>query len=256
LSVIQIKSPRDIELMRRAGKLTAAARSLASGLVTPGVTTRQIEKEVHNFLSQNGAKPSFLNYNGFPGAICISVNDEIIHGIPGKRVINNGDIVSLDIGAFLGGFHGDCACTIPCGDVSDDALRLIEVTRQCFFEGLKYARQGNRVCDIGGAIEKYAESYGYGVVKEYVGHGIGRNLHEDPEVPNYGAKKRGARLVKGMTIAIEPMINLGTADIKTLSDKWTVVTADGKYSAHYENTVLITDGEPEILTSGGEGRYV
>lgn len=248
MSMITIKSPREIELMRHAGKITAAARSLAREMVTPGVTTQEINKAVHQFIKKSGAVPSFYGYGGFPASSCISVNDQVIHGIPGRRVVNEGDIVSLDVGAFIGGYHGDCAGTFPCGKCSDEALRLIEVTRQSFFEGIKYARQGYRVSDISHAIQEYVESHGFSLVREYVGHGIGQKLHEAPEVPNYGTPGHGPRLVKGMTLAIEPMVNAGGMAIRVLDDDWTVITADGSLSAHYENTVLITDGEPEILT--------
>ena len=248
MSMITIKSPREIELMRHAGKITAAARSLAREMVTPGVTTQEINKAVHQFIKKSGAVPSFYGYGGFPASSCISVNDQVIHGIPGRRVVNEGDIVSLDVGAFIGGYHGDCAGTFPCGKCSDEALRLIEVTRQSFFEGIKYARQGYRVSDISHAIQEYVESHGFSLVREYVGHGIGQKLHEAPEVPNYGTPGHGPRLVKGMTLAIEPMVNAGGMAIRVLDDDWTVITADGSLSAHYENTVLITDGEPELLT--------
>jgi methionyl aminopeptidase len=246
--MIQLKSSRDIELMRRAGKITAAARSLAGKMVKPGVTTHEIDKAVHDFIVSQGAVPSFLNYDGYPGSACISVNDEVIHGIPGKRKILEGDIVSVDVGAYIGGFHGDCAATFPAGKASPEALKLIEVTRQSFFEGIKFARQGYRISDISHAIQEYAESFGYTVVREYVGHGVGSKLHESPEVPNYGKPGHGPRLVKGMTIAVEPMINAGGVNIKVLDDGWTVKTQDGSLSAHYENTILITDGDPEILT--------
>lgn len=234
--------------MRRAGALTAQARSLAMQMVEPGVTTREIDREVRHFITKAGAKPSFLGYGGFPGSACISVNDEVIHGIPGKRMIQNGDIVSLDLGACVDGYHGDCAATVACGEVTEEAKRLIEVTRASFFEGIKFARQGYRVSDISHAIQEYVESHGFSIVREYVGHGIGASLHEAPEVPNYGQPGHGPRLIKGMTLAIEPMVNAGGAGIRVLEDNWTVVTKDGRYSAHYENTVLITDGEPEILT--------
>jgi methionyl aminopeptidase len=248
MSMITIKSPREIELMRRAGKITAAARTVAREMVAPGVTTQEINKAVHQFIKKSGAAPSFYGYGGFPASSCISVNDQVIHGIPGKRVVNEGDIVSLDVGAYIGGYHGDCAGTFPCGKCSEEALRLIAVTRQSFFEGIKFARQGYRVSDISHAIQEYVESNGFSLVREYVGHGIGQKLHEAPEVPNYGAPGHGPRLVKGMTLAIEPMVNAGGAAIRVLDDDWTVITADGSYAAHYENTVLITDGEPEILT--------
>ena len=247
--MITLKNSHEIELMRRAGKITAAARALAGEMVKPGVTTQEINNEVERFIRKEGAIPSFLNYNGYPGSICISVNDEVIHGIPGKRVLQNGDIVSVDVGAFIGGYHGDCAATFACGEISPEAQDLIDVTRQSFFEGIKFAKKGYRVSDISAAIQTYVEGHGYGIVREYVGHGIGRNLHESPEVPNFGNPGRGIRLLPGMTLAIEPMVNAGSAAIKLLSDGWTVKTRDGKYAAHYENTILITDGEPEILTA-------
>jgi methionyl aminopeptidase len=246
---ITLKSPKEIELMRRAGKITAAARALAGEMVKPGVTTQEINNEVERFIRKEGAIPSFLNYSGYPGSICISVNDEVIHGIPGKRVLQDGDIVSVDVGAFIGGFHGDCAATFACGTITPEAQDLIDVTRQSFFEGIKFAKKGYRVSDISAAIQVYVESHGYSIVREYVGHGIGKNLHESPEVPNFGNPGRGIRLLPGMTLAIEPMVNAGSAAIQLLSDGWTVKTRDGKYAAHYENTILITDGEPEILTA-------
>ena len=246
--MITLKSPHEIELMRRAGKITAAARAVARDMVKPGVTTAQIDKAVFQFIKEQGAIPSFLHYNGYPASVCVSVNDEIIHGIPGKRVLQEGDIVSVDVGAFIGGVHGDCAGTYPCGQVSDEALRLIRVTQQSFFEGIKYAREGYRLSDISAAVQAYVEANGFSVVREYVGHGIGRQMHEAPEVPNYGKPGHGPRLLRGMTIAVEPMVNGGTAAIKQMPDGWTVRTADGKNAAHYENTVLITAGEPELLT--------
>ena len=246
--MIILKSAREIDLMRRAGKITAAARALAGEMVKPGVTTREIDKAVYQFIKSQGAEPSFLNYNGYPASVCISVNDEIIHGIPGKRVLQEGDIVSVDVGAYIGGFHGDCAATYACGKISEEAQRLIDVTRQSFFEGIKNAREGCRISDIGHAVQEYVESNGFSVVREYVGHGVGRQMHEAPEVPNYGAPGHGPKLLRGMTIAVEPMVNMGTAAIRQMPDGWTVKTADGKYAAHYENTLLITSGEPELLT--------
>ena len=253
--MITLKSGQEIELMRRAGKITAAARALARDMVKPGVTTQQIDEAVYKFIVSQGATPSFLNYGGFPASACISVNDEVIHGIPGKRVLREGDIVSVDVGAYIGGFHGDCAGTYPCGQVSDEALDLIRVTQQSFFEGLRYAREGYRRGDISAAIQRYVESHGYSIVREYVGHGIGRNLHEDPEVPNFGEPGRGPRLLRGMTLAVEPMVNAGAAAIMNMADGWTVKTKDGKLSAHYENTILITAGDPELLTDA-EGSLV
>lgn len=246
--MITLKSAREIELMRRAGKITAAARALAGEMVKPGVTTREIDKAVYQFIKSQGAEPSFLDYNGYPASVCVSVNDEIIHGIPGKRVLQEGDIVSVDVGAYIGGFHGDCAATYACGKISEEAQRLIDVTRQSFFEGIKNAREGCRISDIGHAVQEYVESNGFSVVREYVGHGVGRQMHEAPEVPNYGAPGHGPKLLRGMTIAVEPMVNMGTAAIRQMPDGWTVKTADGKYAAHYENTLLITSGEPELLT--------
>ena len=246
--MITLKSAHEIEAMRLAGKITAAARALAREMVKPGVTTQQIDKAVFHVIREQGATPSFLHYNGYPASVCISVNDEIIHGIPGKRVLREGDIVSVDVGAYIGGYHGDCAGTYPCGQVSDEALRLIRVTQDSFFEGLKFAREGYRLSDISHAVQTFVEANGYSVVREYVGHGIGRNMHEAPEVPNYGKPGHGPRLLRGMTLAVEPMVNAGTAAIKQRPDGWTVKTADGKYAAHYENTILITAGDPELLT--------
>ena len=248
---IYIKSKSEIELMRQAGRITAGARTIARQAVAAGVSTKQIDKLVHEFIVKSGAKPTFKGYGGFPGSACISVNDEVIHGIPGKRIIRSGDIVSLDVGATYKGFVGDCAGTFACGEVSEEAKRLIEVTRQSFFEGIKFARVGYRISDISAAIQEYVESQGFSVVREYVGHGVGRQLHEAPEVPNFRTERRtrpDPRLVKGMTLAIEPMVNAGGAAIRVLDDDWTVVTLDGSLSAHYENTIAITDGEPEILT--------
>ena len=247
--MIIIKSDPEVDLMRQAGRITAGARTIARQMVEPGVTTRQINREVHKFITKSGASPCFMTDGGFPTAACISVNDEIIHGVPGDRVLHEGDIVSVDVGARYRGFNGDCAGTFPCGKCSDEALRLIRVTRQSFFEGIQFARVGYRISDIGHAVQEYAESYGYSLVREYVGHGVGRNMHEAPEIPNYGAPGHGPKLLRGMTIAVEPMVNAGTAAIRQMSDGWTVKTRDGKYAAHYENTILITAGEPEILTA-------
>ena len=246
--MIAIKNARQLEAMRQACKITAAARALAGEMVRPGVSTKQIDKAVHDFIVAQGAKPSFLGYHGFPGSTCISVNSTVIHGIPGGYVLREGDIVSVDVGAYYQGFHGDCAATFPCGEISAEAQRLIDVTKQSFFEGIRFATRGHRVSDISHAIQTYVESNGFSVVRSFVGHGVGAQLHEEPEVPNYGAAGHGPRLLSGMTLAIEPMVNAGVADVKVLKDQWTTVTADGKLSAHYENTVLITDGEPEILT--------
>ncbi len=248
MNMIPIKNDREISMMRRACKITAAARALAGDMVRPGVTTKEIDKAVHDFIVSQGATPSFLNYSGYPASACISVNQTVIHGIPDSRVLKEGDIVSIDVGAFWGGFHGDCAATFACGEISPEAQKLIDVTKQSFFEGIKFARQGCRVSDIGSAVQTYVESNGFSVVRDFIGHGVGANLHEAPEVPNFGRPGRGPRLIKGMTIAVEPMVNMGAFGVRVLSDGWTTVTADGSLSAHYENTVLITDGEPEILT--------
>ena len=234
--------------MRQAGKITAAARNLAGKMVTAGTTTQEIDKAVHDFIISQGAIPTFLGYSGYPASICISVNDELIHGIPGNRVLRDGDVVSIYVGATKDGYVGDCAATYIVGGGTEEDKRLVEVTRQSFFEGMKYAREGYRVSDISHAIQTYVEENGFSVVREYVGHGVGSEMHESPEVPNYGKPGRGPRLVRGMTIAVEPMVNQGAAAIKVLPDGWTVVSADGKKTAHYENTILITSGDPEILT--------
>ena len=246
---IIIKSSRDVELMRQAGKIAAGARSVARQMIEPGVSTKAINKEVFHFIKKCGAEPTFLGYYDYPASICISINDQVIHGIPGSRKLQEGDIVSVDVGATYKGFVGDCAGTFPCGQCTEEALRLIAVTRQSFFEGIAQARAGNRISDVSAAVQSCAEAAGYSVVRDYVGHGVGAKMHEDPEVPNYVQHGRGSpRLVKNMTIAVEPMINAGAYPVKVLSDGWTVVTADGSLSAHYENSILITDGDAEILT--------
>ncbi|MBQ9168857.1 MAG: type I methionyl aminopeptidase [Oscillospiraceae bacterium] len=246
--MIAIKNEHELSVMRQACKITAAARALAGDMVRPGVTTKQIDKAVHDYIVAQGARPSFLNYGGFPASSCISVNSTVIHGIPNDYVLKEGDIVSIDVGAFYKGFHGDCAATFACGAISTEAQKLIDVTKQSFYEGIRFATRGHRVSDISHAIQTYVESNGYSVVRSYVGHGVGQQLHEEPEVPNFGEPGHGPRLLPGMTIAVEPMVNAGTADVHVLKDHWTVLTNDGKLSAHFENTVLITDGEPEILT--------
>lgn len=236
--------------MRQAGRIAKNALILAGKLVKAGITTAEIDAEIERYILSENATPSFKGYGGFPASACISVNHEVIHGIPGDRIILEGDIVSVDVGACYEGYHGDCAATFPVGEVSGEVLALIETTRQCFYEGIKFARAGYRVSDISSAIQNYAEARGYSVVRQYVGHGIGKSLHEAPEVPNFGRPGYGPRLTPGMTIAVEPMINMGTFEVRVLSNDWTVVTGDGKPSAHYENTILITEDEPEILTSG------
>ena len=261
--MISLKTGRDVDAMRRAGKITAAARALAGEMVKPGVSTKAIDKAVREFILNQGAKPSFLHYNGYPASVCVSINEQVIHGIPGSRKIREGDVVSVDVGAYIDGFHGDCAATYIAGEGSDEAKpgegsdeakRLIRVTRESFFEGLRFARAGYRVSDISHAIQTYVEERGYSVVREYVGHGVGSKMHEEPEVPNFGRPGHGPRLMPGMTLAIEPMVNMGVWEVRVLSDDWTVVTADGKPAAHYENSVLITSGDPEILTpTKGDG---
>lgn len=247
--MISIKSEQDLEKMREAGRITVEALHLVRGHIAPGVTTAHLDQLIHAHIVKNGAKPNFLGYGGFPATACISVNDEVIHGIPGSRVLKEGDIVSIDTGCVKDGFHGDAARTFPVGEVSDEAKRLIRVTRESFFEALKVVRAGMRIGDIGAAVAAYVERYGYSVVRDFTGHGIGRALHEDPAVPNYGTAGRGVRLRPGMVLAIEPMVNMGDCRVRILSDKWTTVTVDGALSAHYENTVAVTEGEPEILTT-------
>ena len=256
LEMISLKSPREIEAMRRAGRLTAQARALAGSLIRPGVTTHEIDRAVRRFIESHGAKPSFLGYCGFPASTCISVNEVVIHGIPDQRKLKEGDIVSVDVGAYIGGFHGDCAATYPCGEVSEEAMRLIQVTQQSFWEGIQKARKGGRVSDIGHAVQVYVESNGFSVVRDFVGHGVGARMHEPPEVRNFGPAGHGPRLQPGMTIAVEPMVCAGDWHVKVLSDKWTTVSQDGSLTAHYENSLLITDGDPEILTVTEDGAYV
>ena len=253
MELITLKSSRELDAMRRAGRIAAQARELAGRLVAPGVTTLDIDTAVRKFIESQGAKPSFLGYGGFSGSACISVNDVVIHGIPSKKVVlKEGDIVSVDVGACVDGFHGDCAATYPCGKVSPEAERLIAVTEQSFWEGIKFARVGYRVSDISHAVQQYVEAQGFSLVRDYVGHGVGAKLHEPPEVPNFGPAGHGPRLMAGMTLAVEPMVNQGTWEVKVMKDGWTVKTLDGKLAAHYENSILITDGEPEILTVAEE----
>ena len=256
LEMISLKSPREIEAMRRAGRLTAQARSLAGSMVRPGVTTHEIDRAVRRFIESHGAKPSFLGYGGYPASACISVNEVVIHGIPGPRKLKEGDIVSVDVGAFIGGFHGDCAATYLCGEVTPEAKRLVEVTQQSFWEGIRYARGGGRVSDIGHAVQEYVESFGFSVVRDFVGHGVGTRMHEPPEVRNFGPAGHGPRLQPGMTIAVEPMVCAGDWHVRVLADKWTTVSQDGSLAAHYENTILITEDGPEILTVTEDGTYV
>jgi len=248
MSMIKIKSTHEIKLMQEAGQIAAAARAAAGALVAPGITTRELDNVARKVIESYGAKPSFLNYNGFPASICCSINHQVIHGFPGKYKLQEGDLVKIDVGANYMGYHGDCADTFAVGKITEEAQRLIEVTRQSFYEGIKLAREGQRVSDISHAVQEYVERNGFSVVRDYVGHGVGSELHEAPEVPNYGNPGRGARLVAGMTLAIEPMVNAGGYQVKTLRDGWTVETVDGSLSAHYENSILITKGDPIILT--------
>lgn len=246
---VTIKSEREINLMRKAGEILARTHEELGAAIKPGMSTMDIDRLGEKIIRGFGCIPSFKNYNGYPASICVSVNDEVVHGIPNKkRILREGDIVSLDAGVIYQGYHSDAARTYGVGEISKEAQKLIEVTRQSFFEGIKFAKAGNHLNDISAAIQAYAESFGYGVVRDLVGHGIGTHLHEDPEVPNFAQKRKGIRLEPGMTLAIEPMINMGRPDVVWLDDDWTVVTEDSSLSAHYENTVLITEGEPEILS--------
>lgn len=247
--MIHIKNTEDIKLMKIAGRITGEALCLGGEAVKDGVSTKHIDDIIRHHIEKCGAKPSFLGYGGFPASACISINDEVIHGIPSKdRIIKDGDIVKIDVGALYQGFNGDSANTFVCGNASSEAVKLIEATKEAFFKGVSFARSGCRIGDIGSAIDAHVQTYGYSVVRKYIGHGVGRELHEDPEVPNFGTAGRGARLYPGMTIAIEPMVNVGTYHVVEMPDGWCVKTADGKLSAHYEHTVLITDGEPVLLT--------
>lgn len=247
--MVTIKSQREIELMREAGKILAKVHEELGRIVKPGISTKEIDRICEEMIRSHGCIPSFLNYEGYPASVCISINDEVVHGIPSKhRYLNEGDIVSLDTGVIWKGYQSDAARTHMIGEVTPQARKLVEVTQQSFFEGIKFAKAGNHLNDISSAIQEYAESFGYGVVRDLVGHGIGTHLHEDPEVPNFSQKRKGILLRPGMTLAIEPMINAGRADVVWLDDDWTVETDDGSLSAHYENTVLITEGEPEILS--------
>lgn len=246
---VTIKSAREIELMREAGRILAKVHEELGKAIHPGMSTLDIDRLGEKLIREFGCVPSFKNYNGYPASICVSVNDEVVHGIPNKHhIIREGDIVSLDAGVIYKGYHSDAARTHAVGIISPEAQKLIDVTRQSFFEGIKFAKAGNHLNDISSAIQAYAESFGYGVVRDLVGHGIGTHLHEEPEVPNFAQKRKGIKLVPGMTLAVEPMINIGTPNVVWMNDDWTVVTKDHSLSAHYENTILITEGEPEILS--------
>lgn len=247
--MIVLKTARELKIMRAAGRISQKALRLAGEAVEPGVTTKELDSIVRKYIESQGAVPSFLGYGGFPASACISVNNVVIHGIPSEKcVLKQGDIVSIDVGAFFEGFHGDNAWTFPCGDVSDEAKMLMKTTEESLFKGIEAAVAGARVGDIGHAVQEYVELRSYSVVRKFVGHGVGTKLHEDPSVPNYGAPGRGARLLPGMAIAIEPMVNMGSHEVKVLGDKWTTVTADGKLSAHFEHTIAITPDGPVILT--------
>lgn len=246
---VTIKSPREIELMREAGRILAKTHEELAKNLRPGMSTWDMDHMGEEIIRSYGCIPSFKNYNGYPASICVSVNDEVVHGIPHKEhFLDEGDIVSLDAGVLYKGYHSDAARTYGIGEIDDDAKKLIEVTRQSFFEGIKFAKAGNHLNDISAAIQKYAESFGFGVVRDLVGHGIGSHLHEDPEIPNFARKRKGILLQPGMTLAIEPMITEGSYEVVWLDDDWTVMTEDGGWAAHYENTILITEGEPEILS--------
>ena len=247
--MVTVKSSHQIEKMREACRITKVALDLLGKNIRPGISTAQLDSIAHKFILSQGAKPNFLHYNGYPASICASVNDEVVHGIPSKHgILREGDIISIDMGAVKDGFHGDAARTFAVGEISDEAKKLIEVTKQSFFEGVKYLKHGAKLGDVSYAIQSYVEKHGYSVVRDLVGHGIGESLHEDPQVPNFGNAGRGMRLAAGMTLAIEPMVNAGDWRVEVLDDDWTVVTADGSLSAHYENTVLITRDGYEILT--------
>mgnify|MGYP001150002575 CR=1 FL=1 len=246
---VSIKSEREIELMRESCRLLAKVHQELEHAIRPGMTTMDIDVMGDKMIRDMGCVPNFKNYNGYPASICVSVNDEVVHGIPSrKRILQEGDIVSLDAGLIYKGYHSDAARTHAVGRISPEAENLIRVTKQSFFEGIKMAKAGNHLHDISNAIDAYVTSFGYGIVRDLVGHGIGTHLHEDPQIPNFAQRRKGIRLEAGMTLAVEPMINMGRADVEWLDDDWTVVTEDGSLSAHYENTILITDGEPEILT--------
>ena len=248
---ITIKSPREIELMRESGRLLSLVHDELAKMIRPGISTKEIDRVCEEIIRSYGCIPNFLHYQGYPASVCVSVNEEVVHGIPKEsRIIQEGDIVSLDMGLIYQGYHSDAARTHAVGHISAAAQKLIDVTRQSFYEGIKMARAGMHLFDISNAIDAYVTQYGYGIVRAIVGHGIGTRLHEDPQIPNFAQLRRGPKLRPGMTLAVEPMINMGTADVEWLDDDWTVVSADHSLSAHYENTILITEGEPEILTLG------
>lgn len=246
--MIVMKSQLEIEYMREAGRIVAEVHDLLKGYVRPSVSTKDLDDIAEEYIRSRGATPAFKGYGGFPASICTSINNQVVHGIPGKRLLEPGDIISIDVGTLKNGFHGDGAKTYPVGEISDEADKLIRVTRQSFYEGLKYCREGYRLSDISHAVQVHVESNGFSVVRDFVGHGIGAKMHEDPQIPNYGLPGKGPRLQKGMVLAIEPMVNVGGYGVKVLADKWTVETLDASLSAHYEHTIAITDNDPIILT--------
>jgi methionyl aminopeptidase len=247
--MIELKTARELERMRKACRLSAQALEIAQSVIAPGVSTAYVDRKIRDFITSQGARPTFLNYGGFPGSACISINEELIHGIPSdKRILKEGDIVSVDVGAFIDGYTGDNAATFPVGEISDEARKLLRVTKESLDKAVEICVAGNRLGDIGSAVQTHVEGNGFSVVREYVGHGVGRELHEDPEVPNYGRAGHGVRLVPGMTIAIEPMVNAGGPGVEVLANDWTVVTKDRRLSAHFEYTVAITENGPVIMT--------
>lgn len=246
--MISIKSPREIELMRIAGRIVAETHELLRKAIRPGITTLELDAIAEEYIRKSGAKPAFKDYNGFPASICSSINEQVVHGIPGPTALKDGDIIGIDIGAVYDGYYGDAARTYGIGSIDKETERLLKVTEESFFKGIEYALPGNRLSDISHSIQKHVESNGFSVVRDFVGHGIGRSMHEDPQIPNYGLPHKGPRLAAGMALAIEPMVNQGRYAVKVREDGWTVVTVDGKPSAHYENTIVITNGKPEILT--------
>lgn len=246
--MIILKSSNEIETMKKAGKIVAEVHEKLREAIQPGITTGELDRIAEEYIEKSGAKPAFKGYNGFPASICTSINEEVVHGIPGSRTLLEGDIISIDIGAIVDGYYGDAAKTHSVGETTQEEQKLIQVTKQSFYEGIKFAKEGYRLSDISNAIQNYVESNGFSVVRDYVGHGIGQNMHEDPQIPNFGKPGKGPRLRAGMILAIEPMVNIGSYHVKTLEDNWTVVTIDGKASAHYENTIAITKDGPEILT--------
>lgn len=246
---ITIKSKDEIAKVRESGRIVAEVHKLIEDAIEPGISTMQLDKMAEEYILSKGAKPSFKGYGGFPASICASINNEVIHGIPSKdQILKDGDIISIDVGAFYNGYHGDAAKTLAVGNISDEAKKIIKVTKESFYAGIEFAKDGNHLYEISAAIQKYVEQYGYSIVRDFVGHGVGRDLHEEPQIPNYKVKGRGPKLQSGMVLAIEPMVNVGRYEVRVLQNDWTVVTLDGSLSAHYEHTIAITDEGPELLT--------